>query len=179
MAGTHRSTNLANRHNDWQQQGFGASDATTLSRTGIGFMTRALFLAAAVAAAAISGAAPAGANPPACHATIPNCDIVPGMQDGVVGQSCPSWTQFTFGFDPSGNFIACVSFDGGTSRWSKSSVIAGVKQVGTPCCNENVSYCPTGFGTLAQAPDGRPLQCNTVGSATTGTWAALPQGNLG
>jgi hypothetical protein len=144
-------------------------------------MTRALFLAASIAAAAIGCATPASADPAsACHATIPNCDSVPGMQDGVVGQPCPSWTQYTFGFDPSGNFIACVSLNGGKSgRWSKSSVIAGVKQIGTPCCNENVSYCPTGFGTLAQAPDGRPLQCNVLGSATSGTWAVLPQGNLG
>jgi hypothetical protein len=73
-------------------------------------MTRALFLAAAIAAAAISGAGPASADPAStCHATIPNCDIVPGMQDGVVGRPCPSWTQDTFGFDPNGNFIACVS----------------------------------------------------------------------
>ena len=49
----------------------------------------------------------------------------------------------------------------------------------TPCCSDDVAYCPTGFGSLAQAPDGRPLQCNTLGSAAMGTWAVLPQGNLG
>ena len=136
--------------------------------------------AIAVAATAISPP-PASAYPESpCHASAPNCAIVPGMHDGVPGQPCLSWTQNPYGFDPNGGFLAGVSFDGGRSGvWTKSAAVAGVKQVGTPCCNENVSYCPTGFGTLAQAPDGRPLQCNTVGSATTGTWVALPQGLLG
>jgi hypothetical protein len=123
---------------------------------------------------------PASANPASpFHANMPNCDIVPGMHDGVTRQPRPSWTQYPYGFDPNGKFLACVSFDGKSGVWTPSATVAGVKQVGTPRCSDNVSYCPTGFGSLAQAPDGRPLQCNTLGSATTGTWAALPQGLLG
>jgi hypothetical protein len=144
-------------------------------------MTRALSLAVAITAAAISGAVPASAYPESpCHASAANCAIVPGMQDGVPGQPCPSWTQNPYGFDSNGGFLACVSFNGGGSGvWTKSATVAGVKQAGTPCCTDGVSYCPTGFGTLAQDPDGRPLQCNIPGNATMGTWAVLPQGLLG
>lgn len=146
-------------------------------------MTWALysFLAAPITAAAITAAAPASAHPTSpCHAYIAQCDVVPGMHDGVAGQPCDSWTRYPYGFDPKGKSIACVSFDGGSSGvWTPSVPVAGVKEVDTPCCSQTASYCPTGFGSLAQAPDGSPLQCNTSGLATTGTWATLPRGLLG
>lgn len=123
--------------------------------------------------AAVDGAPRATADP-ACHADDPQCQIVPGMQDAVQGQPCDNWTRYTYGFDPNGSYLACVSFDGGkTGMWSKAATLAGVKTIGSPCCAPDVSYCPTGYGTLAQAPDGRPLLC------ADGIWVAPPRGNLG
>lgn len=124
--------------------------------------------------AALNGAATASALPAACHADNPQCQIVPGMQDAVETQPCNNWTRYTYGFDPNGLYLACVSFDGGkTGMWSRSATLAGVQTIGSPCCPPDVSYCPTGYGSLAQAPDGRPLTC------ADGSWVAPPGGNLG
>ena len=35
----------------------------------------------------------------------PGCAVVPAMQDGVAGQPCPSWTQYTYGYGPSGSCL--------------------------------------------------------------------------
>lgn len=144
-------------------------------------MMRALLVAVAfVAAIAIGGPTPAAASPE-CHANIPNCSIVPGMHDAVSGQPCSSWTKFAYGFDPSGNFMACVSFNQGQSgEWTPSgTVAAGAKQVGSPCCSAEASYCPTGYGYLGQAPDGRPMKCDVEVGGTNGTWVAPPNGLRG
>jgi hypothetical protein len=132
-----------------------------------------------VALGAVGSAAPAGAVPAPCQASNPGCQIVPGMQDGVQGQPCSNWTRYTYGFDPSGAYLACVSFDGGNSGvWSRSATIsAGAKQIGSPCCPQDASYCPTGWGTLGQALDGRPMECSNASGAWI--WAARPGGNLG
>lgn len=137
---------------------------------GAGVLGLALF----TTGAALGGAALANAVPAACHADNPQCQIVPGMQDGVETQPCNNWTRYTFGFDPNGLYLACVSFDGGkTGKWSRSATLAGVRTIGSRCCTPEVSYCPTGYGSLAQAPDGRPLLCSD------GSWVAPPGGNIG
>jgi hypothetical protein len=144
-------------------------------------MMRDLLLAAVFVAAIVIGSpTPADASPE-CHASIPNCSIIPGMHDAVPGQPCSSWTKFAYGFDPNGRFMACVSFDEGRSgEWTHSSTIAaGVKEIGSSCCGLEAAYCPTGYGNLGQAPDGRPLQCNVGVGGTTGTWVAPPNGLQG
>lgn len=139
-----------------------------------------------IAATALSGLATswlsapaASAVPPACHASIPGCQIVPGMQDGVESQPCNNWASFSYGYDPNGMFLTCVSFDNGrTGKWARSATIsAGAKAPGSPCCPEGASYCPTGWGTLGQAFDGRPMQCTSSGAGYR--WTVLPNGNLG
>jgi hypothetical protein len=136
-------------------------------------------IVALIIPAVLIGIAPAAAVPPPCSASNPGCQIVPGMQDGVEGQPCSNWTRYTYGFGPSGEFLACASFDGGRSGiWSRSATIsAGAKQVGSPCCPPEASYCPTGWGAIGQALDGRPLYCSNASG--TWAWAAWPKGNLG
>jgi hypothetical protein len=94
-------------------------------------------------------------------------DPVPGMQHGVVeGQPCSNWQRFPFGVNPNGDYMACVSFDGGkTGDWAKSVAPVGVREPGTACNPPQED--------LAQAPDGRPLQCSNS------SWFLLPRGLLG
>lgn len=132
-------------------------------------------------AAALSAAPPpyAQALPTPCTASSPGCQIVPGMHDGVQGQPCANWASYSYGYDPNGLFLACVSYDNGRSgTWSRAATIsAGVKPIGSPCCPPEVSYCSTGYGALGQAPDGRPLTC--VNGSAGWTWVPRPFGNLG
>lgn len=139
---------------------------------------RALLTAVACAAALVGVAAPAQAVPSACHASDSACQIVAGMHDGVPEQPCSNWAKFPYGFGPDGQYIACVSFDGGqTGKWQPwSAIAAGVREVGGPCCSSQASYCPTGFGGFAQAADGQPLTCHAAPNSTSGTWEAPPGG---
>lgn len=101
------------------------------------------------------------------------------MQDGVEGQRCGSWTSYTYGFDPSGQYLACVSFGNGQSGvWSRSATIsAGAKQIGSPCCPPEASYCATGWGAIGQAVDGRPVYCSDASGSWV--WVAQPTDNQG
>lgn len=123
---------------------------------------RIVVLGSVIAATGLSLSASAIADP--------DVDIgpyLPGQYMNVVEtQPCDNWERWTYGLSPSGEFMACVSFDGGkTGMWSKSAPVAGIRQIGAPCSQANGD-------NLAQAPDGRPLLCD-------GVWLALPYGNLG
>ena len=99
----------------------------------------ALFASGALAA--FAGAATIGADADSaipCTAEMPGCAVVPGMQDGLTGHPCPSWTQFTFGYGPPGHVLMCTSFDGGnTGTWwgpdGSSVQLVGVRDIGAPC----------------------------------------------
>jgi hypothetical protein len=115
----------------------------------------ALFAAAAALAAVVAIAPTAGADPSGCAASKPGCSIVPGMHDGVVGQSCPTPARFAYGVDASGGLMECTGLSGqqsGTWR-TLHSHLAGVRPVGDPCAS----------GQMAQAPDGQPLWCGPTG----------------
>lgn len=82
----------------------------------------------------------------------------PGLQFGVVtSQPCGNWMRYTYGVNPSGKPMACVSFDSGQSGlWSDSSSVVGVRQVGAPCQEADQAL----GGVLAQTTDGRPMICD-------------------
>ncbi len=137
----------------------------------------ALTTSAAVAWSAAVGTPTARADPAKpCHVRSPNCAVVPGMKDGVIGQPCSNWTRYTYGFGPSGEILACRSFDGGNSgQWAQGGSPTGVREIGTPCSSR--------VGRSAKPPDGRPLWCLTQGpyhpsgdpTHPDGTWDGLPK----
>ncbi|MDT5095312.1 MAG: hypothetical protein QOH60_4675 [Mycobacterium sp.] len=120
-------------------------------------MIRACVVGGVAAAFALATAAPGFADP---------SDPVPGMSHGVIEtQPCSNWLRFTYGFSPLGEHMACVSFDGSTGEWSRSTPVVGVREPGTSC--------DAAQGYLAQAPDGRPIQCSNS------IWYLPPNGNQG
>jgi hypothetical protein len=133
-------------------------------------VTKVVLFVAAASTVAMIGVAPVVAAPPGCTAENQNCAIVPGMQDGVLGQPCPSFTEFTFGFSSTGGVIMCAGLPGAQfGTWFGPSVqLVGVRSTGDTC---------TG-GQMAQAPDGRPLRCGTTGWGLPGTFFSAG-GNFG
>jgi hypothetical protein len=115
-------------------------------------MIRVLLIAALAAGAAIGSAQPASADDRWVDTS------TPGLQFGVVtNQSCNNWRRFTYGVNPSGKPMACVSFDGERSgQWSDSTSVVGVRRVGAPCQDADQAL----GGVLAQTPDGRPMSCD-------------------
>jgi hypothetical protein len=131
-----------------------------MSRSGSAFVFDRLLCAVAVACvASIGSVAPAAADD--------QSDPVPGMQRGVIeGQACSNWERFPFGVNPDGDYLACVLFeDETTGAWAKSVAPVGVREPGTSCDSPQED--------LAQAPDGRPLQCSSS------SWYLVPRGLLG
>jgi hypothetical protein len=115
-------------------------------------MIRVLSAAIAAAGLALFAAQPA-------HADDRWVDMsTPGLQLGVTTtQRCQNWTRYTYGVNPTGKPMACVSFDGGhTGLWSDSASVVGVRQVGAPCQEADAAL----GGVVAQTSDGRPMVCN-------------------
>lgn len=122
-------------------------------------MIRQAAFGALAVSAGLGFVAPAAADDPS--------DPVPGMQHGVIeGLPCSNWEEFPFGVNFGGAYAACVLFEGDQiGTWSKSVRPVGVRDPGTQCNSAE--------DELAQAPDGRPLQCSNA------TWFLLPRGLLG
>lgn len=112
----------------------------------------------AVSLVSVATAAPAAADDP---------DPVPAMQHSVIeGQPCTNWERFPFGMSADGKYAACVLFEGEQSgTWAKSVAPVGVRDPDSSCSPPQED--------LAQAPDGRPLQCSNS------VWYVLPRGLLG
>jgi hypothetical protein len=96
----------------------------------------------------------------------------PGLQfDVTTNQPCTNWVRYTYGVNPAGKPMACVSFDGGrTGKWSDSASVVGVRQVGAPCQEANAAL----GGVIAQTADGRPMICDGARG-----FVIRPNGNLG
>jgi hypothetical protein len=125
-------------------------------------------LSAAIAAAALAlfAAQPANADDRWVDKS------TPGLQFGVTtNQPCKNWTRYTYGVNPNGKPMACVSFDGGrTGLWSDSASVVGVRQVGAPCQEADAAL----GGVIAQTADGRPMVCDGPRG-----FVIRPNGNLG
>lgn len=114
-----------------------------------------------MAAVAIAGgvlAAPlAGFGAGTSSATPTTCDgagCVPYVRtDAQLGGHCTQNTRYNFGFDGSGNTLACSS----KSVWVSSPQLIGVRLLRSPC---------DGSTGVAQSPDGVPLKCDG------GAWSA-------
>ncbi len=108
-----------------------------------------------MAAVAIAGgvlAAPlAGFGAGAASATPSTCDgagCVPYVHpDAQVGGHCNQNTRYNFGFDASGNTLACSS----KSMWVSSPPLVGVRTLRSACGDAS---------GVAQTPDGVPLKCD-------------------
>jgi uncharacterized protein DUF3761 len=98
-----------------------------------------------------SAASAASGSPSASmvQASVPNMRI-----DAVLGQSCSNWQRYIFGYDASGNVLACAGMIPDNPTWSQSVPLYGVQQIGAPC--------GSGSGT-AQSPDGRAILCTADG----------------
>ena len=121
-------------------------------------MIRARFVATAIAAAAI-GAAPLASADPADQP-------VPDMSnDAVLGQPCYTSARYIFGYDASGDVLACGGI-GHPGIWVEIGTLLGVRQIGSPCVGEIHDNTGGSGVRTAQSPDGVPLTC----SYPTDTW---------
>ena len=73
--------------------------------------------------------------------------------DAQLGGHCTQNTKYNYGFDASGNTLACNS----KSTWISSPSLVGVRTLRSPCGDAS---------GVAQSPDGVPLVC------TDGAWSA-------
>ncbi|MBB2993632.1 hypothetical protein FHR72_005142 [Mycolicibacterium iranicum] len=96
------------------------------------------------------GAGVSSASPSTCD----GADCVPYVNtEAQLGEHCNQNTHYNFGFDGSGNTLACNS----RSTWVSSPPLVGVRTLRSPCADA------TG---VAQSPDGIPLKCDG------GAWSA-------
>lgn len=113
-----------------------------------------------MALAAIAGGVCAG---PLIAFGAGSASAIPGVCDGAgcvpyvstdaqPGEHCNQNTRYNFGFDASGNTLACSS----RSVWVSSPPLVGVRTLRSPCDSAGV----------AQSPDGVPLTCDA------GAWSA-------
>ncbi|CAN3131362.1 hypothetical protein ACNUDN_26005 [Mycobacterium sp. smrl_JER01] len=90
-------------------------------------------------------------------ATPSNCDgagCVPYVNpEAQLGAHCNQNTRYNFGFDASGNTLACNS----QSQWVSSPPLVGVRTLRSACGDAS---------GVAQSPDGVPLKCDS------GAWTA-------
>ncbi|BBY74902.1 hypothetical protein MPRF_18010 [Mycolicibacterium parafortuitum] len=112
-----------------------------------------LMAAAAIAgglvAAPMVGAGTASAIPNVCD----GAGCVPYVStDAQLGEFCKQNTRYNYGFDGSGNTLACNS----KSTWISSPPLIGVRTLRSACDSTGV----------AQSPDGVPLVCKD------GAWSA-------
>ena len=95
------------------------------------------------------GAGTASALPGTCDGS----GCVPFVRAGVqAGGHCLQTTRYNYGFDSSGNTLACNS----KSTWISSPPLVGVRTLRSVCDTSGV----------AQSPDGVPLVCED------GAWSA-------
>ncbi|ORB30784.1 hypothetical protein [Mycolicibacterium parafortuitum] len=112
-----------------------------------------LMAAAAIAgglvAAPMIGAGTASAIPNVCD----GAGCVPYVStEAQLGEFCKQNTRYNYGFDGSGNTLACNS----KSTWISSPPLVGVRTLRSACDSTGV----------AQSPDGVPLVCKD------GAWSA-------
>lgn len=114
-----------------------------------------LMVAAAIAGGVLAPLAGFGVG--AASATPTTCDgagCVPYVRaDAQLGGHCTQNTRYNFGFDASGNTLACNS----KSTWVSSPQLIGVRTLRSPCGDAS---------GVAQSPDGVPLKCDG------GAWSA-------
>ena len=95
------------------------------------------------------GAGGASALPSVCD----GAGCVPYVNtEAQLGEHCTQNTRYNYGFDASGNTLACNS----KSTWISSPPLVGVRTLRSPCDSSGV----------AQSPDGVPLKCDG------GAWSA-------
>jgi hypothetical protein len=96
------------------------------------------------------GVGTAAATPSTCD----GAGCVPYVRaDAQLGGHCTQNTRYNYGFDASGNTLACNS----KSQWKSSPPLVGVRTLRSPCGDAS---------GVAQSPDGVPLVCDA------GAWSA-------
>jgi hypothetical protein len=106
----------------------------------------AVAIAGGVLAAPLTGLGigPASATPNVCD----GAGCVPYVNhEAQLGGHCNQNTRYNFGFDASGNTLACNS----KSVWVSSPQLVGVRALRSQCSGES---------GVAQSPDGVPLRCD-------------------
>jgi len=110
----------------------------------------AVAIAGGVLAAPLAGMGTASATPINCD----GAGCVPYVRTGAeLGGTCVQNTRYNYGFDGSGNTLACNS----KGAWVSSPQLVGVRTLRSSCGETS---------GVAQSPDGVPLKCDG------GAWTA-------